>query len=117
MPRKPRRAKLTIEERVDGWGCKYSWCRQTARNGEILFTGEFVSSGKRARAAIIRSMVDVVTEDEAGVALVIAALERQGYVLLTEEKLGKLIDTANRHIREENSKAALGVTKPGEAGR
>lgn len=81
MPRKPRRAKLTIEERVDGWGCKYSWCRQTARNGEILFTGEFVSSGKRARAAIIRSMVDVVTEDEAGLQLVVSRLREMGYTV------------------------------------
>lgn len=62
--RKPRRAKLTIEEPVYGdiFGPK-QWLRLTARNGEILLSGEQVSNPKRARAAIIRAMVDVLRDE------------------------------------------------------
>jgi hypothetical protein len=74
--RKPRRAKLTIEEPVYGdiFGPK-QWLRLTARNGEILLSGEQVSNPKRARAAIIRAMVDV--------------LEDEGYVVTKAEEASR----------------------------
>ncbi len=70
MPRKPRRAKLEI--------CGLSesgWLRLTARNGEKLMHGERVDKPPRARAAIIRAMIDV--------------LEDSGYVVAKAEEAGR----------------------------
>lgn len=65
MPRKPRRAKLTIEQtaerHVRTMRPRY-WCRLTGRNGEVQLGGETLSNGPRARAAIIRAMVDVIED-------------------------------------------------------
>ena len=66
MPRKPRRAKLTIEESYSYLGAgsrQINWLRLTYKNGEPAMHSETVEQPKRARAAIIRSMVDVL-EDE-----------------------------------------------------
>lgn len=75
MPRKPRRAKLTIE------GVKSPYIHLRARNGEILMHSEMLSSPTRARAATIRSMVDVVTGDDAGLQLVVSRLREMGYTV------------------------------------
>lgn len=64
MPRKPRRAKLTIEGEVDTGGLvPDKWLRLTYKNGELAMHSELLAKPKRARAAIIRAMVDVL-EDE-----------------------------------------------------
>jgi len=60
---------LTIE------GVKSPYIHLRARNGEILMHSEMLSSPKRARAAIIRSMVDV--------------LEDAGYVVTKPEEAGR----------------------------
>lgn len=102
MPRKPRRAKLEI--------CGLSesgWLRLTARNGEKLMHGERVDKPRRARAAVLRAMVDVI--------------EDSGRVVLTPEELGVIVDKAKTFGRYEShreaAKAAMGVTKAEEAGR
>lgn len=62
-----RRAKLTIETGAiaDKRGNCVRWCRLTARNGEIQLSGEVVSKPKRSRAAIVRSMQDVLENEGA----------------------------------------------------
>ncbi len=73
---KPRRAKLTIEEPLHvGIFGDDKWLRLTHRNGEIAMMGEGVRNPARARAAIIRSMVDV--------------LEDAGYVVTKAEEAGR----------------------------
>jgi hypothetical protein len=74
MPRKPRRAKLEIYDRqTDAGGV--IWLRLSARNGEPLMHSEAVWQPKRARAAIIRAMVDV--------------LESEGYVVTKAEEASR----------------------------
>ena len=78
MPRKPRRAKLTIEESYSYLGAgsrKINWLRLTYKNGEPAMHSETVEQPKRARAAIIRAMVDV--------------LESEGYVVTKPEEAGR----------------------------
>lgn len=104
----PRRAKLTIEEPMHvGIFGSDKWLRLTHRNGEIALAGEGVKNPTRARAAIIRAMVDVI--------------EDSGRVVLTPEELGVIVDKAKdfgRHeSRREAAKAAMGITKAEEAGR
>ena len=92
MPRKPRRAKLEIYDRQTDAG-DVIWLRLSARNGEPLMHSEAVWHPKRARAAIIRSMVDVVTEDEAGLQLVVSRLREMGYTV-EEDVCPKCADEA-----------------------
>ncbi len=73
--RKPRRAKLTIETPYPDDDGAIRWVRLTARNGEILMSSEGLTNAKRSRAAIIRSMVDV--------------LESEGYVVAKAEEAGR----------------------------
>lgn len=83
--------------------------RLVAGNSKILMHSEQLTGGRveRARAAIIRAMIDV--------------LEDSGRVVLTPEELGVIVDKAQdfgRHeSHRENAKAAMGVTKAEEAGR
>ena len=74
MPRKPRRAKLEIYDRQADAG-DVIWLRLSARNGEPLMHSEAVWQPKRARAAILRAMIDIV-EDE-------------GYVVAKAEEAGR----------------------------
>ena len=56
-----RTAKLTIEG--PGLLKDHFWVQMRARNGEIIISGETYPSkanAKRARAAILRSMIDVL---------------------------------------------------------
>lgn len=80
--RKLRRAKLTVEEPIHAsvFGSD-KWLRLTHRNGEIAMMGEGVKNPTRARAATIRSMVDVVTGDDAGLQLVVSRLREMGYTV------------------------------------
>lgn len=85
--RKPKRAKLTIHhpnprslgEGDDGY---YAWIKLVARNGQTLATSEMYVSDrntKRGRAAIIRSMVDV--------------LESEGFVVTKGDRLELAVAT------------------------
>lgn len=110
MPRKPRRAKLEIQHTdpdTARWMESQTWCRLVGRNGKIQMAGELLGNGPRARAAIIRAMVDVI--------------EDSGRVVLTPEELGVIVDKAKtfgRHeSRREAAKAAMGITKAEEASR
>ena len=64
MPRKPRRAKLTIEGEVDTGGLvPDKWLRLTYKNGELAMHSELLANPKRARAAILRAMQDVLISE------------------------------------------------------
>ena len=59
-----RRAKLEIARSDhatpgDQLGA-VAWCRLKARNGEIQLSGEVVANPTRSRAAIVRSMIEVL---------------------------------------------------------
>lgn len=105
-----RRAKLTIEEKITprepldnpdykrAPAHRTTWLRLTARNSKIQMAGETVQKGARARVSVLRSFRDV--------------LEAEGFVVMTPEELGVIVDKAKDFGRYElnraNAKAALG---------